>query len=135
MKVTTTMRDKVFQMEEAIKQLPPVTIIPVHHFSPGVYAREITIPAGCCLTGEIHKFSQLNILSKGKMQVLTDNGIVEVEAPFTIVSPPGTKRVAYTHTECVWTTILGTEETDVTKIEDHFIAKSEVEYLTFQGSV
>lgn len=133
MKVARTTRDKVFALEEHMRQQPQVVITPVHHFSPGVYAREITIPANVVLTGEIHKYSQLNILSKGRMSVLTEDGVVEVEAPFTVVSPPGTKRVAHTLTECVWTTVLATEETDVEKIENHFIAKSELEYLTFQG--
>jgi hypothetical protein len=110
-------------MEEEIRKLPQVEIIPVHYFSPGVYAREITIPEGVTLTGEIHRYPQLNILSKGRMQVLTEDGIVEVEAPFTVVSPAGTKRVAYCHTECVWTTIVQTDLTDVPEIEEHFLEK------------
>lgn len=135
MNLTRTTRDKVFEIERHIKALPQVGIVPIHRFSPGVYAREITIPAGVTLTGEIHKYAQLNILSKGTMQVLTENGIEIVQAPFTVVSPPGTKRVAHCLTECVWTTILATDETDVEKIENHFIAKTEVEYLTFEKSL
>jgi len=65
------------------------------------------------------------------MQVLTEEGIKEVEAPFTVVSPEGTKRIAYTLTDCVWTTIHGTDETDINAIEKHFIAKSEQEWLEF----
>ena len=86
------------------------------------------------LVGEIHKFENLNILSKGRMKVLTEDGIVEVEAPFTVVSPPGTKRIAYTLTECVWTTIHGTSEKDVDVIGSIFFAKSEQEWLDFANS-
>jgi hypothetical protein len=132
MSLVPSIRQKVFIMEEAIKELPPVTITPVHRFSPGVYSREITIPKGTVCTGEIHKYAQLNIMSKGDMSVLTEDGIVRVQAPFTVVSPPGTKRVAYAHEDTVWTTILHTEETDIQKIEDHFIAKNEIEYQNFQ---
>ncbi|SHH46687.1 hypothetical protein [Bradyrhizobium erythrophlei] len=130
--VSHSTRDKVFALEAELYKLPQLVIEPVHRFSPGVYSREITIPAGVTLTGEIHKYPQLNILSFGTMQVLTEDGIVEVSAPFSVVSPAGTKRVAHTLTECVWTTILATELTDVAQIENHFIAKSEVEYLTYK---
>lgn len=125
----------MFALEAELLKLPQLVIQPVHRFSPGVYSREITIPAGVTCTGEIHKYAQLNILSKGTMQVLTENGIELVSAPFTVVSPPGTKRVAHTLTECVWTTILATDLTDVKQIEDHFIAKSQVEYLAFKDQL
>lgn len=132
--VSMTTREKVFEIEKHIKEMPQVVITPVHHFSPGVCVREITIPAGTVLTGEIHKYTHLNILTKGDMSVLTEDGIVRVQAPFTVLSPPGTKRVAYTWTECVWTTILPTDLTDIAQLEDHFIARTEAEYLTFKGA-
>lgn len=127
-------RDKVLAAEEFLKEQPQVEIPVANYFSQGVYAREITIPAGVILTGEIHKYKQLNILSKGCMSVLTENGIIRVEAPFTVVSPAGTKRIAYTHSECVWTTIHGTDETDVDIIRSKFIAKDEQEWLEFCNS-
>lgn len=121
--IEITTREKVFALENEMLKFPEarVTIVPVHRFSPGVYAREITIPAGTLLTGEIHKYPQLNIMSKGDMSVLTEDGIVRVQAPFTVVSPAGTKRVAFAHTETVWTTILHTELTDVEQIENTFL--------------
>lgn len=124
-------RDKVFAIEALMLEQPQVELKVIHYFSKDVYARELHIPAGIILTGEIHKFENLNILSQGKMQVLTENGVEDVEAPFTIVSPAGTKRIARTLTECVWTTIHGTSETDILKIEKTFIAKNEQEWLEF----
>src|SRR6266403_3983736 len=124
-------RDKVFAAEAYMREMPQLKLKVVHHFSKDVYARELHIPAGTMLTGEIHKFQNLNILSKGLMQVLTEDGIQAVEAPFTVVSPAGTKRIAYTLTDCFWTTIHGTAEVDVDKIEKQFIAKSEIEWLEF----
>jgi len=126
-------REKVFAFEELLKTQPQVDIETKHYFSKGVYAREITIPAGVILTGEIHKFTNLNILSKGKIQVLMGDTVQEIEAPYTVVSPAGTKRIAYTLTECVWTTIHGTDEIDLNIIEQTFIAKSEEEWLEFCG--
>lgn len=122
---------KLEQFEVRMLDFPQIDIPVKHYFSQGVYAREITIPKDTILTGKIHKFSQLNILSKGDISVLTDEGIKRIQAPFTIVSPPGTKRIAYAHEECVWTTIHGTELTDLEKIEERFIAKDHQDYLEF----
>ena len=129
--VPSDVRQQVFEFEEWVRTLAPVEFPLRHFFAPGVYARELTIPAGTALTGQIHKYVTLNILSQGEMSVLTHEGVKRVSAPFTIVSPPGTKRAAIAHTKCVWTTIHGTDETDLEKIEEHFIAQTEQEYLEF----
>lgn len=127
-----SMRSKVELAERVMKARGEPVEIPVrHHFSDGVYAREIRIPAGTLLTGKIHKRANLNILSAGEMSVLTERGVERVRAPFTVVSPAGTKRIAYAHTEVVWTTIHGTQETDIEKIEAEFIAQSEAEFLSY----
>ena len=131
---TLEARDKrIDALEAGIKRdLPAVELIHKDHFSQGVYARELHIPAGTVLTGKIHKFQNLNILSQGRMVVFMDDGTTqEVSAPFTVVSPPGTRRAALALTDCVWTTIHGTEETDVQKIEDHFIAQTPADYRLF----
>ena len=128
---TPSVRENTFALERHMLAMPQVEIPTRHYFSQGVYAREIFIPKGTTLTGKIHKFTQLNIMSAGEMSVLTENGIERVKAPFTIVSPPGTKRVAYAHEDTVWTTIHGTDETDLEKIENHFIAQSDEEFIAF----
>lgn len=127
-------RQVVFDMERLMHQVPQVELKVKHYFSKGVYARELHIPAGVILTGEIHKFENLNILSQGKIEVLTEKGMQEVEAPFTIVSPAGTKRIARAITDCIWTTIHGTDENDLNIIEKTFIAKSEQEWLEFRNA-
>lgn len=123
--------DKILSLETSMRDMPQEEIPVKHYFSQGVYAREIFIKKGTVLTGHIHKYSQLNILSKGEMSVSTESGITRISAPFTVVSPPGTKRVAYAHEDCVWTTIHGTFDTDLEKIENHFIVKNHDEYLEF----
>lgn len=125
------MAERIEHLEHAMRAAGTVELEVKHHFSKGVYARELHIPAGIVLTGEVHKFTNLNILSQGEISVLVDDQIERVSAPFTIVSPPGTKRVAYAHTDCIWTTIHGTDETDVEKIRSEFVVKSHQEYLDF----
>lgn len=126
-----SMRDKVNILEEEMLKREQIEIPIRHHFSPGVYAREITIPAGTLITGRIHLYTQLNILSGGEISVLTDEGMKRVSAPFTVVSPPGTKRIAFAHTECTWTTILATEEKDPDKMEALFTVATDQEFLEF----
>lgn len=119
------LRDFIQDVENRLMQETVTTEIPVEHrFSKGVYAREIKIPAGTLLVGKIHKFENLNILSQGEITVLSVDGLHRVKAPFTVVSTPGVKRLAYAHTDCVWTTIHGTDEKDLDKIEETFIAKT-----------
>lgn len=135
MNLPVDIRSKIEGMETFMLAQPQVECPVRHYFSQGVYAREITIPAGTILTGKIHKYEQLNILSKGDISVLTDEGVKRVQAPFAIVSPPGTKRIAYAHEESVWTTIHGTDLTDVEKIEEAFIAQTDAEYLSFREAL
>jgi hypothetical protein len=101
-----------------------------HHFAPGAYGREIFIPKDSLIVGKIHKHSHLNMLMKGRVSVLTEEGPKMLEAPLTMVSPAGTKRVVYTHEDTVWVTVHLTNETDLGKIEDEVIAKSFEEFET-----
>lgn len=131
MNAIASVRDKVNIIEAEILKHPQIEAPVKHYFSSGLYARELFIPAGAILTGRIHKYQNLNILSAGEMAVLTEDGCKRVSAPFTVVSPRGTKRVAYAFTDCVWTTILATDETDPDVIETKFTAGSEQEFLDF----
>lgn len=107
------MRARVEALESQIEKLPQAECPVRHLFAPGIYAREMTIPAGVVLTGAVHRTEHLNIVSKGRITVSTDDGMKEVCAPFTFVSKPGTKRVGYAHEETVWTTIHATTTTDL----------------------
>lgn len=126
------LRDKIEQLEQAMFQMPEhqIEIEPKHYFAKGVYAREILIPKGTTLTGKIHRTEHLNIISKGDISVLTEHGMRRIQAPYTMVSLPGTKRVGYAHEDTVWTTIHGTEEKDLDKLEEELIAPSHAA-LTF----
>lgn len=128
---TGDIRKKVKLLENEMLKCEQVDIPVKNYFAHGLYAREVFIPAGTAVTGKIHKYSQINILSQGEISVVTESGLIRIKAPYTLVSPPGTKRAAYTHSDVIWTTIHATHETDIQKIEEHFIAKDEQEYLKF----
>ncbi len=130
-----TVREKVNILENEMRKQPQIDLEVKHHFSYGIYARELFIPKGVMLTGKIHKYEQLNVLAKGDISVLVDDRIVRIKAPFTIVSKAGTKRIAIAHSDCIWITIHGTNETNLDKIEEYFIAQNEKEYLEFCGQM
>lgn len=119
-------RARILDFERQLSELPQIDFPVRHHFPAGIYAREITIPAGSCLTGKIHRFENLNIISKGRILVATEEGVAEVVAPCTIVSPPGTKRVGFAMEDTVWTSIHPnpTDERDLDKLEAMFIVPS-----------
>lgn len=111
-------RNQILALEEAMRQEPDqIHIEPVHYFAPGLYAREITIPKGAVLTGKIHLFGHINIISKGDISVLTEQGVKRIKAPATIVSEPGIKRVGFAHEETVWTTVHACTEQDAESAE------------------
>lgn len=126
-------REKVMYLESKMKKMPQIEIPITHYFSEGVYAREMFVPKGVMLTGKIHKYPQLNILSKGEVSVLIDEEVIRIKAPYTFIAKAGAKRVFLAHEDSIWTVIHGTHETDLDKIESHFIAETEQEYLEFCG--
>lgn len=124
------LRGEILKLETCMKQMPEhqIEIAPKHYFAEGLYAREVLIPKGCVATGKIHLFEHINIVSKGDVSVMTDDGIKRIQAPATIISRPGTKRVAWAHEDTVWTTIHATAETDAEKIEAALVVESYEEF-------
>ena len=120
---------KLFAIEAGLATLPQAEIPVKHYFSNGVYAREISVPAGSLIIGKMHRFSQINIVTKGDMSVLTENGWVRMTAGHTFDSPAGIKRAGYAHEDTVWTTICGTDETDTDKIDEVLTIGTYAEYL------
>ena len=96
----------------------PVT----HHFAPGLYAREIFMPAGHVVIGKIHRHAHINTISRGRVVVATEFGTQEMVAPCTFVSLPGTKRAVAVQEDTIWTTYHPTDETDIARIESSVIA-------------
>lgn len=131
-RVDLELRPKVNALQAEMLKLPQqVTLEIAHHFAHGVYAREMVMPKHSLVVGKIHLFSQINILSKGEVSVLTERGIERFTAPHTFSAPSNTKRVIYAHEDSVWTCILGTHETDVAKIEAEFVVDTDEDYAAF----
>tara|TARA_R110000796_G_scaffold124706_1_gene239193 strand:+ start:219 stop:671 length:453 start_codon:yes stop_codon:yes gene_type:complete len=115
-------RDKVLALEKAMLEQPQIEIVAVEYFCGGVYAREITIPKGTALVGEIHLKDQINVVSKGSIKVVTEDGEKIIRAPSTFISKAGVKRAGYAITDTVWTEFIATELTNEDDIRQEFIA-------------
>ena len=102
-----------------------------HYFIPGVYAREMTLPAGVAIVGKLHKHPRIVMVSAGECSFVSEFGSARVNAPYTAVIPAGSKTAIFAHTETVWTSIHRTDETDLVKIEDELIATNHSELEEF----
>lgn len=124
---------KLERLDAAVLAQEQVDMPVKHHFSHGVYARELFIPKGTVLTGRIHKRSQINILAKGEISVLTEHGIERLKAPATIVSPPGTKRAGYAHEDTIWITVCGVDgkEQAPDALEQELTTRTFAEYAAY----
>lgn len=97
----------------------------IHRFAPGIYVREVSMPAGTLAIGHYQKTEHLNIMLKGRATVLNDDGTTsELVAPMIFVGKPG-RKVGYIHEDMVWQNIYATTETDVEVLEAAFLDKSE----------
>ena len=121
---TRDARAKAFALEDAMRHGDVIEIPVEHYFCDGIYARTMFMPAGSVIVGKIHKYPQLNILTKGDVTVAMDDGPERVKAGFHKVCSPGAKRSFYAHEDSVWTVILQTRLTDVEQIEKEYTARS-----------
>ena len=97
----------------------------VHRFGPGIYIREVTIPAGTFSIGHYQKTTHLNIMLKGRVIMVNENGQkTELVAPQTFVSEPG-RKIGLILETIVWQNVYSTNETDIEKLEEMFLEKSQ----------
>lgn len=115
------MRGNIAGLQAVIGQFEQVNFEPKHHFSEGLYARELLLEAGSVVVGKIHKHAHLNVILYGKCRVSTPFGTEELEGPMIFESKPDTKRAVYAIEDTLWITFHPTEETDVAKIEADII--------------
>ena len=122
-------RKSIQDLEDSLLSLPEEyqldpDLLVEHHFAPGVYVRQMFMPAGLVVTGKVHKTEHVSIISSGTVTVATENeGSVTIEGPYTFINHIGDKRAVYAHTEVVWSTIHPnpTDERDISKLEAEIV--------------
>lgn len=92
-----------------------------HHFSDGVYLRELVMPAGTLLVGKLHKTRHFLVITRGRIHCKTEAGMVDLVAGDIIETQPGTKRVLLAYEDSVMVTVHVTNKTDLAEIEKDVI--------------
>jgi hypothetical protein len=113
---------------EALEEQLPLK----HSFGKDLYIREIFAPTGALIITKIHKYDHPYFIMRGKVSVLTEDGVITLEAPYQGITKAGTKRAVYVHEDVTWTTVHATKETDLDKIEEEIIAK---DYTELEGVI
>lgn len=119
-------QDDIYKLQSLMLKGDTIDLETRHHFSDGLYARELFIPAGVCLVGALHKTKHLYTVVKGKCRVSSQFENLEIEAPFMGETIPQTKRVIYAVTDCVWITYHPTDLTDVEEIEKALLEQEDI---------
>jgi hypothetical protein len=110
---------------EAMMLSAPQIDCPVsHHFGHGIYMREAFLPAGTYIMGHAHKHEHMNIMLKGKMAVIVNGEAKVIEGPYIFTGQPG-RKFAYIIEDTIFVNAYATEETDVDKLEEMFVDKSD----------
>ena len=94
-------------------------------FSDGCYGRQVFIPKGTALVGEIHATEWIIVVSRGLIRVVDETGTRTIDAtkqPVTFISPAGVKRAGYTLEDTWWTGFRATPLTDEASIrKEHLV--------------
>jgi len=95
----------------------------IHHFSDGLYAKEVRVPKGSFLVKHVHPFSHLSILAKGSVRLTDGEEGFILHAPACINIKANQVHSIVSLEDCVWFCIHATEETDANNIDKVLIEK------------
>jgi hypothetical protein len=124
--VNLALQSNIFKLQDFMLQQEQAETKVIHHFSDGIYARELRIPAGVCIVGALHKTRHFMMVSKGRCSIVTHEGSTVVEAPYMVETEPGIKRVIYAETDTVMTAFHVTNETDIEKIAEQILVQESI---------
>lgn len=112
-----TVHRRIDELEAVmLANLPQVDCPLTHKFVPGMYIREIFMPAGSLITSLIHKTEHPFFILKGSVHVkITDDEWQVLSAPYSGITYPGTRRILYIEQDCVWVTV---HKTGVQPVDD-----------------
>lgn len=101
-------------------------MIQPHHFSDGLYAKEVQLKANTFAVQHKHTYDHLSILAQGRVQVLFEGELSrEYTAPACINIVKDVNHAIHALEDSVWFCIHATSETDVDNI-DKVLIKEEV---------
>ena len=117
--------NKIEDIEAKMLTMPQVDCPVIHKFGDGLYIRELHMMAGTLAIGHEQRFKHFNVFLKGKVMMLNlDGSSTILEAPMTFFAEPG-RKVGYVIEDVIWQNIYPTTETDVEKLEETYLIKSD----------
>ena len=97
--VAFPMRAAIDRLQTELVKLPQFEPKTEHYFADGMYLRTVWSPAGSVIVGKVHKTEHFYAVLSGRVQVTTNDGVVELNAtkdgPQILCCPVGTKRAVH----------------------------------------
>ena len=120
--------ERLNAFEKRLAGMPACPVPPVEHrFTPGLYSRTIFMQRGLVCTSKIHKTEHQYVLSKGRLEVWSEqDGWKLIAAPYIGITKPGARRALNILEDCVWTTFHPTTTTDLAALEAELIEPHEI---------
>lgn len=124
----TPSRKSVERVESFLLQFPQIDVKTEHRFAPGIYIRQITIPAGVIATGAACKFDHFSVMVRGHMHVLADEAVRDLSGYHEWTAKGGVKRVGIALEETVWFTVHPNpdDETNLDVLEARYWEQSDM---------
>lgn len=116
---------KVRQAEDRLINLPQVPLETRHTLHAGMYARTITIPAGCVITGALIKIPTLLIVD-GHCEVFTGRDTAVLNGYHVLQAEAHRKQVFLAYTDTKLTMIFPTQATTVEQAENEFTDEADM---------
>lgn len=122
--------EQIYRLQAEMLPIQCALPEPVHHFAPGMYMRELTIPAGMTVVGKKHMHDHFLIVTKGRALVATEQETLEMEAGFFQVSRAGAKRVVHCIEDTTFLTVHcnPSNTTDLAEVESQHIEPEPEEF-------
>ena len=115
------MKSNLVDLQNTMLGLNQVDCPVSNHFTDGCYARQLTIPAGCCIVGAKHKTNHFFMLASGEC-FISEGGKAEKHiGPSLMTTKAGTKRAITAITDTVIITFHVTDKTDIEEIGDDIL--------------
>jgi quercetin dioxygenase-like cupin family protein len=118
---------RVNNLHRTLKTLAPRDCPVTNRFTPGLYSREILMPAGTVIVSRVHKTEHQYCVLSGKVAVATPDGRTEIlRAGHVGITHPGTRRVLWTLEDTRWVTFHPTTTTDLEKLQEELTETPDV---------
>jgi quercetin dioxygenase-like cupin family protein len=132
---TSSSREQIDRLQSEMVKMPQVELATEHFFSPGMYCRKVTRPAGTLIVGKVHKAPHFFVCVKGEILAWSETGMRRMQAGDVIESQAGTKRVTLAVVDSIGMTIHKTDKTDLDEIEAELIEPDEIALFNSQNNL